>query len=76
MLHIGFAAFGSEKKEDDRLANSAAVLKDIPAEKNGLPPSILNQAVCVLVFPSVKKIAIGIGGSYGQVRSCAAKVPP
>jgi lipid-binding SYLF domain-containing protein len=32
----------------------------------GLPTSILDKARCVLIFPSVKKVAIGIGGSYGR----------
>jgi lipid-binding SYLF domain-containing protein len=32
----------------------------------GLPTSILDRADCIVVFPSVKKVAIGIGGSYGR----------
>jgi lipid-binding SYLF domain-containing protein len=32
----------------------------------GLPTSILDKADCIVVFPSVKKVAIGIGGSYGR----------
>jgi lipid-binding SYLF domain-containing protein len=31
-----------------------------------LPVTILNKADCVLVFPNVRKVAIGIGGSYGR----------
>lgn len=56
----------AQKKEDTRLQDSATVLQQILREKDGLPESILNQADCVLVFPSVKKVAIGIGGSYGR----------
>jgi lipid-binding SYLF domain-containing protein len=56
----------AQKKEDQRLADSATVLKPILQEDNGLPKSVLNQAMCVLIFPSVKKVAIGIGGSYGR----------
>jgi len=54
----------AQKKEDDRLGNAATVLQTILA--GSLPASILNQAACVVVFPSVKKVAIGIGGSYGR----------
>jgi lipid-binding SYLF domain-containing protein len=50
----------------ERLANSATVLRQIVSGDKGLPVSILDQADCVLVFPSVKKLAIGIGGSYGR----------
>jgi SH3 domain-containing YSC84-like protein 1 len=48
------------------LGNSAEVLKQILAKSDEIPPAYLNKAVCVLVFPSVKKVAIGIGGSYGR----------
>jgi lipid-binding SYLF domain-containing protein len=56
----------AQKKEDERLANSAAVMKEILQGDKGLPSNVLDQAMCVLVFPSVKKVAIGIGGSYGR----------
>jgi SH3 domain-containing YSC84-like protein 1 len=56
----------AQKKEDQRLADSATVMKELSQGDNGLPKSVLNQAMCVLVFPSVKKVAIGIGGSYGR----------
>jgi len=55
----------AQKKEDERLSNSATVLREILVDK-GLPTSILDQAHCIVVFPSVKKVAVGIGGSYGR----------
>lgn len=56
----------AQKKEDQRLADSATVMKQLLEGENGLPKSVLNQAMCVLIFPSVKKVAVGIGGSYGR----------
>src|SRR6266436_1643666 len=56
----------AQKKVDQRLTNSATALQAILEGDNGLPKNVLNQAVCVLIFPSVKKVAIGIGGSYGR----------
>jgi lipid-binding SYLF domain-containing protein len=56
----------AQKKEDERLASSVSVLRELLQGDKGLPTNILNQAMCVLVFPSVKKIAVGIGGSYGR----------
>ena len=56
----------AQKKEDERLTNSATVLQVILSGDKGLPTSILDKADCVVVFPSVKKVAIGIGGSYGR----------
>src|SRR5216684_8995294 len=73
-LATPFSLF-AQKKEDDRLAKSAAAIQEILEEDNGLPKSILNQAVCVLIYPSVKKIAIGIGGSYGRGALVCRKGP-
>jgi lipid-binding SYLF domain-containing protein len=56
----------AQKKEDQRLADSATVMKELLQGDSGLPKSVLNQAMCVLIFPSVKKVAVGIGGSYGR----------
>ena len=56
----------AQKKEDQRLKDSATVLQETLNKNNGLPTNILNQAKCVLIFPSVKKVAVGIGGSYGR----------
>src|ERR1700693_979862 len=56
----------AQKKEAERLDNSATVLRELLVGNSGLPTSILDQADCVVIFPSVKKIAVGIGGSYGR----------
>jgi lipid-binding SYLF domain-containing protein len=56
----------AQKKQDERLAKSATVLQEILAGDKGLPKSVLDKAVCVLIFPSVKKVAIGIGSTYGR----------
>jgi lipid-binding SYLF domain-containing protein len=65
LLALAFALPSfAQKKEDERLANAATAMQTILS--NGLPKSILDQADCILIFPSVKKVAIGIGGSYGR----------
>jgi lipid-binding SYLF domain-containing protein len=56
----------AQKKEAERLNNSATVLRELLVGNSGLPASILDQADCVVIFPSVKKVAVGIGGSYGR----------
>ncbi len=56
----------AQKKEQARLEESGTVLKEILAIPDGIPKSILNKANCVIVIPSVKKLAIGIGGSFGR----------
>jgi len=53
-------------KERERLQECAVVLKEILDIPEGIPPDLLDKAECVVLFPSVKKFAIGIGGSYGR----------
>jgi len=45
----------AQKKEEERLSNAATAMQAILSENNGLPKNILDQADCVLIFPSVKK---------------------
>ncbi len=57
----------AQKKEQDRLKQSSDVLREILGmPENGIPRDLLNKAECVVVFPSVKKVGFGIGGSYGR----------
>lgn len=52
--------------ERERLENSAVVLEEILNIPDGLPKDLLDKAECVAIMPSVKKFALGIGGSYGK----------
>ncbi len=54
------------RQEEERLKNSATVLKEIFGMPDGIPAELLDKAECVIVFPSVVKVAVGIGGSYGR----------
>ncbi len=56
----------AQQKERDRLKECGDVMKDILDIPDGIPRDLLDKAECVLIFPSVKKFAIGIGGSYGR----------
>ena len=56
----------AQKKEQDRLEDSAAVMKEVLGMPDSIPKDTLNKAICVIVYPSVKKGAIGIGGSFGR----------
>lgn len=58
--------------EQERIKDSGEVLKQImDAPDKGIPGSVLKGCKCVIVMPSVKKVAIGIGGSYGRgVMTC------
>jgi SH3 domain-containing YSC84-like protein 1 len=58
-------------KEEDRVKDAGRVLKEIINIPDNIPKDLFDRAECVIVLPSVKKFAIGIGGSYGRgVMSC------
>jgi SH3 domain-containing YSC84-like protein 1 len=55
-----------EMKEEDRIRASANVLKEILGMPDSIPKDLLNKAECVIIYPSVKKAAFIVGGSYGR----------
>jgi lipid-binding SYLF domain-containing protein len=61
-----FSAPLGAQKEGDRLRTCATVLKAIFGMPDGIPKDLLDRAECVIVIPGVKKVAVGIGGSYGR----------
>ena len=56
----------SQSKEMDRLENAGKVLSEILSVPEDIPRDLLNKADCVIVLPSVVKLALGLGGSYGR----------
>lgn len=52
-------------KYQERLEQSATVLEEVLGMPETLPQELLDKAECVVVLPSVKKFAFGLGGSYG-----------
>ena len=59
-----FAA--DNEKETDRVKDAGVVLKEILNIPDDIPRDLLDRAECVIVLPSVKKFAIGVGGAYGR----------
>jgi lipid-binding SYLF domain-containing protein len=65
LLCVAAAFPAVAQKADQRLAESTAVLKTI-ADKSEIPNTAWSKTKCVLVYPSVKKIAVGFGQTYGR----------
>src|SRR5437899_4875337 len=60
-------AFAAEnQKEEDRVKEAGVVLKEILNIPDDIPQDLLDKAECLVILPSVKKGALGIGGSYGR----------
>ena len=71
LLLVALPAMAADKREAERVKESGVVLKEILGMPEGIPSELMKQARCVLVLPSVKKLAIGVGGSYGRgVMTC------
>jgi len=66
ILTLFSVAAWSQEKEQERLKQCGEVMTDILNVPDGIPQELLDKAECVIIFPSVKKVAIGIGGSYGR----------
>src|ERR1700761_3084935 len=64
-------AFSWAEKEVDRVEEAGTVMSEILNVPDDIPQDLLDKAECVVVLPSVKKLAIGIGGNYGRgVMTC------
>src|SRR5260221_6648778 len=63
---VPLACAAANDKEVDRVKDAGTVLKEILNIPDDIPKDLLDDAECVIVLPSVLKLAIGLGGSYGR----------
>jgi SH3 domain-containing YSC84-like protein 1 len=56
----------AQEKERERLNDAGEVMREVLNIPEGIPQDLLDKAECVIVLPKVKKLAFGIGGSYGR----------
>lgn len=65
-LALGTAALQAANKEQSRLETAGVVMQEILDIPDNIPQDLLGKAECAIVIPSVTKVAVGIGGSYGR----------
>src|SRR5229473_4719736 len=53
-------------KEQRRLENCGVVMTEVLNIPDNIPHELLEKAECVIVIPSVRKLAFGVGGDYGR----------
>src|SRR5712671_7442718 len=63
---LGTAALDAANKEQGRLENCGVVMQEVLNVPDNIPQELLEKAECVIVIPSVKKLAFGVGASYGR----------
>src|SRR5947209_12246752 len=66
VLMFSMLALAEGQHEQERVKDAGEVLKEILNIPDNIPQDLLDKAECILVLPSVKKGALGIGGSYGR----------
>ena len=47
-------------------AETLQALEKIPETDKGIPQDLINKAHCIVVVPSLKSAALGVGGEYGR----------
>jgi len=65
-LSASTALAANDEREEDRVRDAGEVMKEILNIPDDIPQDLLDKAECVVVLPSVKKGAFGVGGSYGR----------
>jgi SH3 domain-containing YSC84-like protein 1 len=67
----GAPAASAQQKEQGRVENAGLVMTEILNIRESIPDNLLEKAPCVVVIPSVLKLAFIGGGSYGRgVMTC------
>jgi lipid-binding SYLF domain-containing protein len=63
---LALPAWGADKtKDEETIRNADTVLRAMVGSKD-VPASTVAKADCIVILPSVKKFAVGIGGTGGR----------
>jgi SH3 domain-containing YSC84-like protein 1 len=66
LVILTLPAWGADKnKDEETIRNAATVLQAMVGSKD-VPASTVQKADCIVILPSVKKFAVGIGGTGGR----------
>jgi lipid-binding SYLF domain-containing protein len=65
-LVAGALYAGKVNKEQKRLENCGVVMQEVLNIPDNIPTDLLEKSECVIVMPSVRKLAFGVGASYGR----------
>jgi lipid-binding SYLF domain-containing protein len=66
VILLALPVWGASKQSDEEtLRNATTVLQAMLGSKD-VPASVIGKADCIIVLPSVKKFAFGVGGTGGR----------
>jgi lipid-binding SYLF domain-containing protein len=66
VVSVGAQEKSKQNKEQNRLAECGTVMNEILNVPDNVPQEVLDKAECVIVIPSMTKVALGLGGDYGR----------
>jgi SH3 domain-containing YSC84-like protein 1 len=66
MIFLALPSWGASKADDEETIRNATSVLQAMVASNDIPKSILSKADCIIILPSVKKFAVGIGGTGGR----------
>jgi len=66
LVLVTLPAWGASKTDDEQTIRNATTVLQAMVSSNDIPKSVLEKADCILILPSVKKFAVGIGGTGGR----------
>jgi lipid-binding SYLF domain-containing protein len=66
LLVLAAPVWAADKNSDDESIRNATTVLRAMMESKDVPASVVSKADCIIVLPSVKKFAVGVGGSGGR----------
>jgi lipid-binding SYLF domain-containing protein len=66
LLMLTLPAWGADKNKDEETIRNAATVLQAMVGSADIPASTVAKADCIVILPSVKKFAVGIGGTGGR----------
>jgi SH3 domain-containing YSC84-like protein 1 len=66
LLSVMTLPLAAQQKENERIQNAGTVMSEILNAPDNIPQELLDKSECVIVLPSVIRLAIIFGGSYGR----------
>jgi SH3 domain-containing YSC84-like protein 1 len=66
LMILTVPAWGADKTKDEETIRNATTVLQAMVGSNDVPASTVAKADCIVILPSVKKFAVGIGGTGGR----------
>lgn len=63
---LGMPTLAADKNSDEQTLRNAATVLQAMVDSKDIPTSVLAKSDCIIILPSVKKFAFGVGGTGGR----------